>query len=559
MSVLNRLQILRLTPWILRVGLALPIAAGLFGTLAPALKGDGFVTLWAWPGLSCAIALSLGTGLASTLLSLAITLLIVATLVGTRSFAIMLRALSPLLSLPHAAAALGLAFLIAPSGWLFRLFSPWATGWTVPPDLLLLNDPAGLTLTLGLVAKEVPFLLLMALAALPHCDAQRRGQLASSLGYGRFWGFALTTLPTLYKYLRLPSFAVLAYAMTSVEMAMILGPNLPPTLAVQITDWMNDPSLRQLPTAAAAAILQLALVTLTLGVWRAAECTSRGLIPHIATLGFRCAAADRLLKPLAQFLGLGLAATLGLGIAGLALWSIAGLWPFPDALPESLNVQNWAKALPDLTRTSATTLGIAAFSTLLSLTLVLAALETEARAHQPERGLWLIYLPLLVPQIAFLPGLQVLTLSLGVQGNTVTVALIHTVFVLPYVFLSLAPAFRAWDIRIALVGKCLGAGPNRIFWHLRLPMLLAPLLTAFAVGMAVSIGQYLPTLMIGGGRVETVTTEAVALSSGGNRRLIGAYALMQTLLPALGFALAIGLPRLAFANRRALRAEAERH
>ncbi len=46
-------------------------------------------------------------------------------------------------------------------------------------------------------------------------------------------------------------------------------------------------------------------------------------------------------------------------------------------------------------------------------------------------------------------------------------------------------------------------------------------LTALAVGFAVSIGQYLPTLLLGWGRVPTITTEAVALSSGGDRRIDG--------------------------------------
>ena len=83
-------------------------------------------------------------------------------------------------------------------------------------------------------------------------------------------------------------------------------------------------------------------------------------------------------------------------------------------------------------------------------------------------------------------------------------------------------------------------------------MLLRPVLTAAAVGLAVSVGQYLPTLLIGGGRVETLTTEAVALSSGGNRRLIGAAALLQMALPALAFALALGLPALTFRHRRGM-------
>ena len=63
----------------------------------------------------------------------------------------------------------------------------------------------------------------------------------------------------------------------------------------------------------------------------------------------------------------------------------------------------------------------------------------------------------------------------------------------------------------------------------------------------------LPTLLIGGGRVETLTTEAVALSSGGNRRVIGAYAVLQLVLPAIAFALAIVVPALLWRHRRQMR------
>ncbi len=94
-------------------------------------------------------------------------------------------------------------------------------------------------------------------------------------------------------------------------------------------------------------------------------------------------------------------------------------------------------------------------------------------------------------------------------------------FVLPYVFLSLADPFRAWDVRMGVIANALGARPDRVLWKVRLPMLLRPVLTAAAVGFSVSVGQYLATLLIGGGRVATLTTEAVALASGGERRGVG--------------------------------------
>lgn len=551
-------RLVTLSPWALGLGLTLPIAAGLAGTIAPALRGQGFAALADWPGLPGAVALSLGTGLVSTLVALAVTLLLIGCLQGTPGFALLRRVLSPLLALPHAAAALGLAFLIAPSGWIARALSPWATGWSQPPDLLILNDPLGLALTAGLIAKEVPFLLLMALAALPQTDAPRRARIAASLGYGRAMGFALTTLPALYRALRLPVFAVLAYGMTNVDMAAILGPSLPPTLAVQITDWMTDPGLAHLPTAAAAALLQLALVAAAIALWCLAERGLAPALPALALRGMRGRALDPALAALTKTLGGAIALGLFAGLAGLALWSFAELWQFPDALPDSLTLKTWAKAAPDLVATSLTTLAIACAASLAALALTLAVLEAEARRARPLRIEPLIYLPLILPQIAFLPGLQVLALTLlGAKGNAAIVAVAHLLFVLPYVWLSLAPAYRGWDSRIGLAAASLGTSPARIFWTLRLPMLLAPVLTALAVGVAVSVGQYLPSLMLGGGRVETLTTEALALASGGNRRLIGATALLQMVLPALAFALALALPRLVYANRRAMLARQE--
>ena len=53
--------------------------------------------------------------------------------------------------------------------------------------------------------------------------------------------------------------------------------------------------------------------------------------------------------------------------------------------------------------------------------------------------------------------------------------------------------------------------------------------------------------------METLTTEAVALSSGGNRRLIGAYAVLQLLIPALAFTAALTVPLILWRNRRLMR------
>jgi putative thiamine transport system permease protein len=146
----------------------------------------------------------------------------------------------------------------------------------------------------------------------------------------------------------------------------------------------------------------------------------------------------------------------------------------------------------------------------------------------------------------------VLLLRLGLEGGYFAVVWSHLLFVLPYVFLSLADPWRALDPRYARTAVCLGASPAKVLFCVKLPMLLRPLLIATAVGFAVSVGQYLPTLFAGAGRITTLTTEAVTLAAGADRRVIGVYAFLQSLLPLLVYALALLLPAAVYANRRGL-------
>lgn len=549
---------LRPLPLLTAAVLAGPVAFGLLGTLLPAFgllvpdAGRPMDAALAWPGLPRALAVSVLSGLLSTLGALGGAALILAGWHGTPPFRWLERALSPLLAVPHAAAALGLAFLIAPSGWLMRLPAQ-ALGWEAPPDLLVPGDPWGLSLTAGLIAKELPFLLLMMLAALPQAAAGPRLRVARSLGAGRVAGWLKAVFPSVYAQVRLPVLVVLVYGMTNVDVAIILGPSTPSTLAVQVTRWMTASDLGLRAVAAAGGTILLCATLAVLALWLAAERIAAGAgrlwvwsgrdLPDAASRGAGLALAA------------GSAAMVLAGLVALALWSVAALWSWPMLAPEALTARNWQRFGPGMIATAGETMAIAAAATTVSLVLATGCLEAEHRFGLTlgQRALWLLYLPLLVPQVAFLPGLQLLPLSLGIGPSPGLVLAGHVVFVLPYVFLSLAGPFRAWDGRIARVAAGLGAGPDRILWRLRLPMLTGPLLTAAAVGLAVSVGQYLPTLLLGGGRVTTLATEAVALSSGGDRRAIGVWGLGQALAALLPFTLALAVPALLWRRRRGMR------
>ena len=129
-----------------------------------------------------------------------------------------------------------------------------------------------------------------------------------------------------------------------------------------------------------------------------------------------------------------------------------------------------------------------------------------------------------------------------------------------YILNRMSPAWRGLcllailgPLLVSVVARTLGWGSTRIFWLLTLPSLTRPLLTALAVGFSVSIAQYLPTLWLGAGRIPTLTSQAVALSSGGEAQTLAAQALWQLLLPAVCFTLTALLAWLAGRYRRGLR------
>ena len=556
---------LRYAPHLAIALLSGPIIFGLLATLLPAfgyfpaLGGNEltighFGTLLAQPGLWRSAWISLSAGLITTLVSLALVMAFFAAWSNTRFFARVQHLVSPLLSIPHAAAAFGFAFMIAPSGWIMRLVSPELIGLTRPPDIQILNDPWGFAMMAGLVIKEVPFLFLVMLAALPQVRPLAHQKVATGLGYGRMAGFLMVLGPPLYRQMRLAVFAVIAYASSVVDVALILGPTNPAPLAVRLVDWMNDPDLTRRFMASAGAVLQFLLTALALLIWLALERLGGVVMQRLAASGRRYSRdrAARLAAGIAMMLAAGLVLA-GLGV--LAIWSFAGYWAFPDALPSSWTMKTWSRHVDAVGAPLAVTVEIALAATLIAVIVTLACLERETRLGRGggSRALGILYLPLLVPQPAFLFGLQMLFLAAGLNGWFWAVVMVHLVFVLPYVFLSLSDPWRALDDRYAKLAASLGAPVNRIFWRIRLPMLLRAVLAAAAIGFAVSIGQYLPTLLIGAGRWPTLTTEAVGLASGGDRRVIGVYAFLQMALPFAGFLVATLVPALLFARRKGMK------
>lgn len=523
----------------------LPVILGLGGTLLPAVgltpelaPGNGFAQILADPRFLPALTFSVFTGIVSTVLILAMTLLTLVCVHGTRWWSWVSALMPPVLAVPHAALAIGLIFLLAPSGELVRLISPALSGWERPPQSWVVPDSVGWSLIIGLVIKETPFLLLAAVSQLSALNVSASLRIGRTLGYAPARCWSRLILPRLYPRIRLTLLIILAFNLTVVDMAILLGPGNPPTLAVLLMSLVNDPGSRA--AASAGAVLLSVLVALCFFGMMAVECV-------VARVAARRRQSGERGHGMKLFRRLGVGAVVMILITSMSslllllVWSFTRRWRFPDALPSQWTLTNWTSRGDMLLQPAMTTLGIAVTVTVLSLLAAITWLEFERRSIVPRLdGIW--FVPLLIPQVSLLFGWQAVALWAGIDGQWWSVVYTHWLYTLPYVILILAVAWRELAPQWGHAAHVLGAGYWRVLWHIRLPLLRRPLCQASAVAVAVSVAQYLPTLLMGAGRHSTLATELVTSFGGVDRRVIAALAVLQSLLPLMAFVLALIYP-----------------
>ncbi|MEK9728806.1 MAG: ABC transporter permease, partial [Alphaproteobacteria bacterium] len=298
--------------------------------------------------------------------------------------------------------------------------------------------------------------------------------------------------------------------------------------------------------AAAAAVMQLGCALLASVAWMGLDGALLTGLARFSAAGWRFSQLPARLAALLKKTGLFLAIwPCGMAVAGMLaaiIWAFADIWRYPSALPDKWGLAAWEYAYISLGQASLNSLILGLVSAGICVVFALLWLETQAACRDTsfER---LIYIPLLLPQIAFLFGMQILLIWLGFDGVFLALIWAHCLFVFPYVMLSLAPSWRRFDSRYLAIAATLGAGPIRRFLFVKLSMMTLPVLTAFAVGFAVSSALYLPTIFASNGRVMTLTTEAVTLAAGAGRQNLGIASLMQMVLPLLVFLICDRLAR----------------
>lgn len=443
--------------------------------------------------------------------------------------------LSPLLSIPHVAFAVGLMLLMSPSGWLIRLLETISGIFPAPPAGWPLPEKSLITVMVVLVLKELPFLLLMISAQLKQLPINPWLVRAQSYGYSKRQAWWRIVAPELLQRLTLPMAAVIIYSLSVIDIPMLVGSNTPGVLAQRVYEWSFQFSASSQSKAITGAWILLAMSMVMLLMNAGHTRLYRRLVSvnkrtHRARLN-----SDTISRYIWLFLGV-----LSLSIiAVLALKSLSSQWFYPDLWPAPLSVVRWQTEWEYLAQPIMNSFWLAMLSALAGILAAITLLQRQRKKAAPSLY-WPVLIALFIPQVPLVLGWQRLLgeyLSGGWQLWWVLWS--HAVYTLPYAYLVLHGAYIGFNEQWLVRAQSFGYSARSAWWRTQLPMLKQPVAVAFAVAFSVSIAQYLPTQWLGQGLTPTLTTEAVSIASGGDWRIGSLYALAQMLLPLAVF-IAVG-------------------
>ena len=139
---------------------------------------------------------------------------------------------------------------------------------------------------------------------------------------------------------------------------------------------------------------------------------------------------------------------------------------------------------------------------------------------------WLLMVPIIVPGIVAVMGIHIMFIRYRLTDTMLGVSLVHLIPCVPYMVLVMASVFANYGTELEDTARSLGASPLRVFWHVTLPGIFPGLLVATMFTFLISWGQYVTTLLIGGGRIITLPMVLFPFISGSNQANAAAISLV---------------------------------
>lgn len=220
-----------------------------------------------------------------------------------------------------------------------------------------------------------------------------------------------------------------------------------------------------------------------------------------------------------------------LPVVPLVIWSAAFSWRWPDLLPGEWSGRAWRYVFSPTTQVRPGLIGSVTVGVLTMLLSVVigapAGIALGRMAFRRKRALEMLLLaPFIVPGLVVTMGIQIVFIRWRLTDTVQGVVLAHVMPALPYVIVSVAGVAANLGVQVEEQARSLGATAWQAFRHVTLPLLRPGLAVGGLFAFLVSWGQYTSTLLIGGGKVQTLPLLVYTFTRSGDNPIAAALALL---------------------------------
>ena len=205
-----------------------------------------------------------------------------------------------------------------------------------------------------------------------------------------------------------------------------------------------------------------------------------------------------------------LIAGLLLPLAPLLVWAVSGQWRYPGLVPQQLSgrgvrilIDPRSQVLHGLATSTLIGVSVAVLACAIGLPAGRAIGVYRFRGRRLVQ--FLLLAPVIVPGLAVTLGIQVFFVRYGLAATTYGVVLVQLLPTVPYAATVLGAAFANLDLDYEGQARALGAGPVRTLVFVTMPLLRPALVLAGLFCFLISWSEYVLTLLVGAGQVQTLS------------------------------------------------------
>ncbi len=236
-----------------------------------------------------------------------------------------------------------------------------------------------------------------------------------------------------------------------------------------------------------------------------------------------------------------------LPIVVLCITSCANAWIYPNIFPQSYSIENFQYVMYDkeIVKAIITSIIVGVLCGVICILVGLPTARALALYNFRGKGIisLLVLLPLIVPSLTIVSISHINMMQMKIAGTLVGVSIIHSIFALPY-------SIRIIYDNLIKIGKKyeeqalnLGASRVNVFFTVTIPLILPASFLAFFLCFTISMSQYITTLIIGGGKIITISTLLVPYIQYGEYEIASVYSLMLVIISFVGYFFIIKIQR----------------